>query len=60
MLYSDEDSSNEYLLTYYGYGIANGYFVLNNGKIHFVHGDFVSMMYTSIKEKLERSSINLP
>jgi len=48
--YQVDGTTNEYLLTYYGYGVANGIIVLNNGDAHFVPGDFVSAIYSNTKK----------
>lgn len=34
----------EYLITYYGYGVSNGYIIIN-GNIHFVPGNFTKVFY---------------
>ncbi|HPN61157.1 MAG TPA: hypothetical protein PLO88_03370, partial [Bacilli bacterium] len=41
LFYQVDGDTKEYHLTYYGYGVAKGIIVLNNGEAHFVPGDFV-------------------
>lgn len=41
---------SEYKLIYYGYGVTNGYIVLDSGSIHFLPGDFVTTFYTKAKK----------
>lgn len=42
-----------YIFTFYGYSVKNGYFVFDNGEIHKYDGDFVSLTYESVKDKLK-------
>jgi hypothetical protein len=50
--YQVDGATNEYRLIYYGYGVASGTLVLNNGDAHFLPGDFVSAIYSNTKELL--------
>ena len=41
-----------FVFKFYSYGVTNGYFIFDNGKIHNYRGDFVSMTYGQFKDKL--------
>lgn len=41
-----------YALSFYSYGIYDGYFIFENGEIHKYHGDFVSGVYENYKDRL--------
>ena len=51
-----KDGQAGYTFTFYGYSIKNGYFVFDNGEIHKYLGDFVSLTYENVKDKLNSSA----
>lgn len=51
--YKESESTQNYLLSYYGYAVVNGVIVFNDGVVHFAPGDFVSFIYKKAKSMLE-------
>ncbi len=47
-----------YALSFYSYGIYDGYFIFENGEIHKYHGDFVSGIYETYKDRLVQEEKN--
>ena len=47
-----------YALSFYSYGIYDGYFIFENGEIHKYHGDFVSGIYETYMERLAQEEKN--
>src|SRR5690554_2794002 len=45
MFYIDDEVTKEYEITFYSYGVTEGYLILDNGDIHYHPGDFVSAFY---------------
>lgn len=48
LFYNDNVGTKEYVLSFYSYGVTKGYFVLDNGDIHYVPGNFANAIYERI------------
>lgn len=49
LFYNDDVGTKEYILLFYSYGVTKGYFILGNGDILYVPGDFATAIYERVE-----------